>query len=85
MGLNGDFERQLRKAVQDGLRDVAKDYQKMLDSLGRRYRGQSLSTIKPALQREWKRVGGGRLTEPDLTEYATAISEGTPIKMRVGK
>lgn len=84
MGLGGDFERQLKKAVQDGLRDLAQDYQRMFDSLGRRYRGQPLSTIKPALQREWKRVDGGRLSDPDLTEYAAAISEGTTIKMRVG-
>jgi len=84
MGLNGDFERELRKAVQDGLRDVAQDYQQMFDSLGRRYRGQPLSTIKTALQREWRRVDGDPLPEPDLTEYATAISDGTPIQMRVG-
>lgn len=57
----------------------------MFDSLGRRYWGQPLSMIKPALQREWKRVDGGRLTEPDLTEYATAIKRGTKIRMRVGK
>ena len=84
MGLSDDFERELRKAVQDGLRDVVQDYQRMFDSLGRRYRGQPLSTIKPALQWEWRRVDGDSLPEPDLTEYATAISKGTPIKMRVG-
>ena len=84
MGVSGDFERQLKKAVADGLRDVAQDYQRMFDSLGRRYRGRPVSTIKPALQREWRRVDGGRLSERDLTEYATAISEGTKIKMRVG-
>ncbi len=82
---SNDFERQLNKAVQGALGDVAKEYQRMFDSLGRRYRGRPVSTIKPVLQREWKRVNGGSITDPELTEYATHISNGTQIKMKVGK
>lgn len=48
---SNDFERQLNKAVQGALGDVAKDYQRMFDSLSRRYQGRPVSTIKPVLQR----------------------------------
>lgn len=81
-GLGKDFERQLNKVVNEGLRDVAKDYQRMLDSLGRRYKGRPVATIKPVLQREWKQAGGS-ISDPELTEYATMISNGTRITMRV--
>ncbi len=53
----------------------------MFDSLSRRYRDQPLSAIKPVLQREWKRIGGS-ITDPELSEYATHISNGTQIKMK---
>lgn len=79
-----DFERQLNRAVQGALGGVAKDYQRMFDSLSRRYRGRPVSTIKRVLQREWKRLGGS-ITDPELTEYATHISNGTKINMKVGK
>jgi hypothetical protein len=81
---SNDFERQLNKAVQGALGDRAKEYQRLIDSLGRRFRGRPVSTIKPTLQREWKRLGGS-ITDPELTEYATHISNGTQIKMKVGK
>lgn len=83
-GFGQDLERQLNKAVQGALGDVAADYQRMLDSLGRRYKGRPVSSIKPVLQREWKRVGGS-ISDPELTEYATLISNGTKIKMQVGR
>lgn len=82
--LGNDFERQLNKAVQGALGEVAKEYQRLFDSLGRRYRGRPVSTIRPVLQREWKRLGGS-ITDPELTEYATHIRNGTEIKMKVGK
>ncbi len=81
---SNDFERQLNKAVQGALGDVAKDYQRMFDSLSRRYQGRPVSIIKPVLQREWKRIGGS-ITDPELTEYATHISNGTHIKMKVDR
>jgi hypothetical protein len=81
---SNDFERQLNKAVEGALGDVAKDYQRMFDFLSRRYQDRPVSAIKPVLQREWKRIGGS-ITDPELTEYATHISNGTHIKMKVGR
>lgn len=80
--MSRDFERDLKKTVQGAVKDIASDYQKMFDSLSRRYKGRPVSQIKPVLRREWSRVGGS-ISDPELTEYATHISEGTRIQMRV--
>lgn len=76
------WEKELEKDVRPALKDIASDYQKMFDSLLRRYKGRPVSEIKPVLRREWSRVGGS-ISDPELTEYATHISEGTNIQMRV--
>ncbi len=76
------WEKELEKAIQPAMKDIASDYQKMFDSLSRRYKGRPVSEIKPVLRREWSRVGGS-ISDPELTEYATHISEGTRIQMRV--
>ncbi|EKA60998.1 hypothetical protein B277_09652 [Janibacter hoylei PVAS-1] len=34
------------------------------------------------LRRKWSRVGGS-ISDPELTDYATLISEGTRIQMKV--
>ncbi len=80
--MNPGWEKELEKAVRPALKDIASDYQKMFDSLARRYKGRPVSEIKPVLRREWSRVGGS-ISDPELTEYATHISEGTRIQMRV--
>lgn len=76
------WEKELEKAVKPALKDIASDYQKMFDSLLRRYKGRPVSEFKPVLRPEWSRVGGS-ISDPELTEYATHISEGTRIQMRV--
>ena len=70
------------KAAQSGLREVANDYQKMFDSLGRQYSGRPVEVINSALRREWSKIGGS-ISDPELTDYATLISEGTHIEMKV--
>ncbi|QDO88055.1 hypothetical protein FNH13_06575 [Ornithinimicrobium ciconiae] len=80
--MSRNFERDLKKAAQGAVTDIASEYQKMFDSLSRRYRGRSVSEIKPVLRREWARIGGS-ISDPELTDYATLIGEGTRIQMRV--
>lgn len=80
--MSRNFERDVKRAVQGAVKDIAGEYQKMFDSLLRCYKGRPVSQIKPVLRREWSRVGGS-ISDPELTEYATHISEGTRIKMRV--
>lgn len=76
------WERKLEKAVRPAMKDIASEYQRMFDSLSRRYKGRPVSRIKPVLKREWARLGGS-ISDPELTDYATLISEGTRIQMRV--
>lgn len=80
--MSSGWEKELEKAVRPALKDIASDYQKMFDSLSRRYKGRPVSEIKPVLRREWSRVGGS-ISDPELTEYANHISEGTRIQLRV--
>lgn len=76
------FEKEVQNAAREGVRDVATQYERMFTSLRRRYAGRPVDEIKPALRREWRRIGGS-ITDPDLTEYATLISEGHRITMNV--
>lgn len=81
--MSHDWEKAVERAVQPVLKDIAAEYQKMLGSLARRYKGRPVSAIKPVLRREWARLGGS-ISDPELTEYATHLSNGTRIKMRLG-
>ena len=69
--------------LQGIMEDIASKYQRMFDSPGRRYKGRPVSEIVPVLRREWARIGGA-ISDPELTDYATIISEGTHIEMQVG-
>jgi|GEM_PF-948359 len=82
--MNGDWEKQLNAAIKGGMDKLASDHTRMIDSLSRQYRGRPTEEIKPALQREWRRVNGGSITDPELTEYAQAISDGTKVTFRNG-
>jgi hypothetical protein len=62
-------------------RQVNANLQKMFDAVFRRHAGQPVPDVKEALKRELKR-GGADITDPELTNIATAISEGTRIKVR---
>lgn len=79
--MNSDFEKQVRAVADRAVKDEAVKIQRLFDSLNRRYAGQPIEVIKPVLKREWQR-NGGTLTDPELTEYATHISNGTKIRIR---
>ena len=75
------WEEALHRAVQPAVEGLATEYQQMFDSLLRRYKGHPVSEVKLVLRSEWSRIGGS-ISDPELTEFATAISEGTRIVMR---
>lgn len=72
--------RALDRVVQDVVRDVRRDLQRSFDDLGRRYRGRPVPEVRSAL-RDSIRRHGGTASEPELTQWATAISEGTRITL----
>ena len=76
------WKRDLNEMVQDALRDIASDYQKMFDRLGLQYKGRPIPEIKAALRHELSQLGG-TISDVELTDYATLISEGTHIKIQV--
>lgn len=57
--------------------------QPILDRIHERYAGRPVDEIKPVLAREWTEgTGGGSISDPDLTRYASVISNGRRIVLR---
>lgn len=77
------FEREIRKDVEAHVRDVSRDMSREFDRLHAQYAGRPIAEIKPALKRAWEK-GGGSITDPELTEYAQMISDGTKITFEAG-
>jgi hypothetical protein len=48
------------------------------------HQGRPVDSIKPALKRLFERRGG-KITEPELTQYAEMISDGTKIEFKPGQ
>jgi hypothetical protein len=69
------------KFAKDAVKGEANRIQKLMDDLLRSYTGRPVSEVKVALAREWSK-GGGNISDPELTEYATHISEGRHIEIR---
>jgi hypothetical protein len=65
-----------KQAVEASIRNM----QPVLDDLHRELAGQSVDVVKPRLASEWAKAGG-KITDPDLTQWATAISEGRHITL----
>ena len=84
MDING-FKRDLRRATEraanDGLRQSAQELQRELNAVSNSHGGRPIDEVKPALRAASKRIGM-QLSEEELTEFATAISEGVPITVK---
>ena len=80
----GDVEKALRKAINDGMKDVESDGQTRLDRVARRYGERSKAEIESALRREFSGtpINPSRL---QLQEWSTLISSGRQIRFRAEK
>ena len=75
---------------QSGLKDLEKEIKKNLDKelqaffdkFARSHKGQPVDKVKRSLAQAWKREFGGRLTDPELTNYAKVISEGGKVQVK---
>lgn len=74
------IEREIQRGVDDLVRKQSRD----LERLGNQYKGKPVATIKPALQRLFAGYGGS-ITDPELTEWAQMISDGTRITLKSGR
>jgi hypothetical protein len=80
------FERAIKDAADKAVEQRAAELQRIFDSLHRTCSGKPVEEVKRALRQRWRSLGDGAdITDPELTEYATLIAEGTKIKMRPGK
>jgi len=77
------FERAIRKDVEAHVQGVSREMTREFDQLSARYAGRPVAEIKPALKRVWEKDGGS-ISDPELTEYAQMISEGTRIEFKAG-
>lgn len=77
------FERAIRQDAEAHVRDVSRDMTREFDRLHAQYVGRPVAEIKPALKRVWE-MGGGSITDPELTEYAQMVSDGTKITFEAG-
>lgn len=78
------LRREVERQVQPAIEELARDMTLEMDQLQTRYAGRPAAEIKPALQRLFTRDGGS-ISDPELSEYAEAISAGTRIEFKVGK
>jgi hypothetical protein len=78
------FRREVEKAAQEGVDEAAKKLTREIDRLRLQYQGRPVDTIKPALKRLFERRGG-KLTEPELTQYAEMVRDGTRIEFKPEK
>ena len=71
--MSRDFEKQVTRAVEPALKEIAGKIQKVLDSMAARYNGRPVDEIKPALKHELAQFSDS-MPDAELTRYATAIS-----------
>lgn len=62
--------------------EFTRSMQPTLDALHRELAGQPVESIKPRLAHAWRAKAGESLSEPGLTEWATALSNGDRIVLK---
>ncbi len=81
----GEFKRNLRRtaeeSVNEGVRKITADLQRMFDDLLKLHGGRPIEEVKTEVRTACQHRQL-KLAESELTAYATAISEGTRIAMR---
>ncbi len=76
-----DALRRLAKQVTEA---KAEELQAMVDGVVAANAGQPVEEVKVALQTAWEQTGG-TISDPELTQWATAISQGRLIVIQPGE
>jgi hypothetical protein len=69
-----------KQVAQDAVQDMAGQQNRDLEALRLHYTGRPVDEIKPALQALFAGYDGN-ITEPDLSDWAQLLSDGTKIEM----
>lgn len=75
------FQKEIQRQAQFAVDQYAKQYSTQMAALSSRYTGSPISEIKPELRRIFA-DNGGSISDPELTEYAQMISNGTQIEFK---
>lgn len=77
------LERAVLQAADGAVRRKADNLQTVVDNLERTHQGRPVDEVKVALRTAWRSAtGDGDITDPELTQWATHISEGRHINVR---
>lgn len=76
--------REVQREAQKGIDQMAREQNRELERMSATYTGRPIEEIKPALQRPFARYDG-KITDPELTEWAQLISDGTKITLKPDK
>lgn len=74
-------ERALERAVAEKTDELATEYENAVRSLALELKGRPVEEVKPLVRARWSDLGG-EISDPELTQIATAISEGAKIRFR---
>lgn len=71
-------ERALERAIDDGMKQFARDANRRMSALAATHAGRPLPEIKSALQALFRNQGGS-ISDPELSDYAARIQAGSSI------
>lgn len=72
-------ENALQQVVRASVTNLVASYQQLFDELRVTHAGRPVGEIKPVLQARWQSIAGGEITDPELSEWAQHVSDGTNI------
>jgi len=77
-----DIEDAMKRAVRQGYEESAREFKRLIAGLERSHGGKPVDEVKGAVRAAFRRADISA-SESEITDYATAISEGTKIDMKV--
>lgn len=77
MSLDGDFERQMKKATNEELKKASREAQQKLDRAYQLLKGKPPDEVRRSLKRDLK----GTILEGEEETFVQAISEGQRVKL----
>lgn len=75
-------DREIKRLVNERVNEVGREYEQALAQMGLDLEGRSVEDIKSLVRARVQDLGGD-ITDPELTNIATAISKGTKISFNV--
>jgi hypothetical protein len=76
----GDFD--VEHLVNEQISEVVREYEQSLNQLGTDLKGRPIEDVKPLVRARLQDLGVN-ITDPELTDIATAVSEGGEITLNI--